>query len=177
MLAARRVAQGARVQCTHLHRFAPNVLGGRQQLGRTPPAIACTAGATVRGRPGGSGAGSSTAVLGVTNSARQAKMVSPASHDMGVGTRSALAGVAGVGGRHTRQPRRHVRPRPGTARRPVLFRSILYLIAVRGPLSANKQASERDKKEEREAKQNRMVEGLAARSSPFLWIISFVVLL
>ena len=38
-------------------------------------------------------------------------MASPASHDVRVVKRSALAGVAGVGRRHTWQPRRHVSPR------------------------------------------------------------------
>ena len=57
-------------------------------------------------------------------------MASPASHDVRVVKRSALAGVAGVGRRHTRQPRRHVSPRRRRARRPVLPRSNLYLIEV-----------------------------------------------
>ena len=62
-------------------------------------------------------------------------MASPASHDVRVVKRSALAGVAGVGRRHTRQPRRHVSPRRRRARRPVLPRSNLYLIEVYGRLS------------------------------------------
>ena len=64
-------------------------------------------------------------------------MVSPASHNMRVVRRSALAGVAGVGRRHPQQPLRHVSPRRRRARRPILFRSILYLIVVPGPLSAS----------------------------------------
>ena len=57
-------------------------------------------------------------------------MASPASHDVRVVKRSALAGVAGVGRRHTRQPRRHVSPRRRRARRPVLPRSNLYSVCT-----------------------------------------------
>ena len=67
-------------------------------------------------------------------------MASPASHDVRVVKRSALAGVAGVGRRHTRQPRRHVSPRRRRARRPVLPRSINNLYLTLYPLARNELA-------------------------------------